>query len=596
MKARKIISAALALASAAVLTTSLAGCGARTIPKIDYDSLMKNIENPEDYIYPEQIEIKIPVYNRAQADLPDVTNNYWTKYVQREFGDKHNIKVTYISISRGSAVTQFNQRLAGKVANMPDIIFDYDYPMAVNFAKMGVYRELTNELVEYFAPDYYKHTESLNGDPDDSNSKDYTKLNGKKIFLLGTRPQAYNFVTLVRKDWIDKAKKAGLIDFDEPANEEDYEKMYLAFKELKPGGSKTVPQNASLGGTNYGSYRYREYPLPEEENALYSDISVAPLTWKPAHDALKRENELYHKGIMSQDWYLDSDGKTAQERFIAGQAGTFGCYLTKSPDYIAQLKENVPDAEVTIFRTYTDPLFHDPETGEEIPVPNRSYYPYGLISGINQYCAHPEAVLMYYEWMYDNLITMQNGIEGVTYNMEEVEGVEYLKGVKAEIPVAVSGYSGEERLNYNSNKDMWCIVIEGTYAQGNENVTEEQAGVLAQEKMYAPSGYEWMIERMYENWLKTRDYDYTDYAFASSLDSMSQYSGILKEYWLKARTELVTCDPDQFESKYEKFCSEYLNLGYQAVLDEKKQLYEQEKAERESVSEGAEVPETAADE
>ena len=281
MKLKKIISTVVALSAVAALVPPLSGCGSRTIPKIDYKELIERIPDPDNFRYDETVELKIPVYNRAQAGLPDVTNNYWTQYVQKEFGDKHNIKVTYISISRGSAVTQLNQRLAGKVSNQPDIIYDYDYPVAVNFANQGVFRPLTNDFIKHFAPDYYKYTEDLD---------EYSYLNGEKLFLLARRPQAYNFVSLTRKDWIDKARAAGKIDFEEPRNEDESIQMYKAFRDLKLGGSETYPMNASLGGSNYGSYAYRPYPLSEKDNALYSDITVCALTWEPVKKALMQEN------------------------------------------------------------------------------------------------------------------------------------------------------------------------------------------------------------------------------------------------------------------------------------------------------------------
>ncbi len=39
--------------------------------------------------YDEQIELKIPVYDRGMQGQADVDNNYWTDYVQKNFGDKY---------------------------------------------------------------------------------------------------------------------------------------------------------------------------------------------------------------------------------------------------------------------------------------------------------------------------------------------------------------------------------------------------------------------------------------------------------------------------------------------------------------------------
>ena len=86
----------LAAATAVTMAGALASCGGGgTGANVDVDEIMAR-EDVENYVYPEQVEIKIPVYDRGNAGQADVTNNYWTKYVQTEFGDKHNIKVTFI--------------------------------------------------------------------------------------------------------------------------------------------------------------------------------------------------------------------------------------------------------------------------------------------------------------------------------------------------------------------------------------------------------------------------------------------------------------------------------------------------------------------
>ena len=37
----------------------------------------------------------------------------------------------------------------------------------------------------------------------------------------------------------------------------------------------------------------------------------------------------------------------------------------------------------------------------------------------------------------------------------------------------------------------------------------------------------------------------------------------------------VTCSTDEFDKKYEEYCQEYLDGGYQAILDEKQALLDE---------------------
>lgn len=534
MKIKQIASLALA---GVMAVSMMSGCGKKG-GSADVDEIMSR-ENVESYVYPEQIELKIPVYDRGNAGQASVTDNYWTKYVQTEFGDKHNIKMTFVSIPRKEEITRFNQMLAGKVENQTDIIFNYDYPSIVSFADQGAFQELNEDMIKKYAPTFYENTKELD---------EYTYLDGKKLFLAANRPAAYNFVTLVRKDWLDK------LGLEVPKTDTEYLNMLKAFRDNKMGGEGTIPETKKLDNAYYGNYGFRPYPMPEEENALYSDITVASLTYEPTKQQLKYDNMKYNEGLVSPEWYLDVDGSKMKEAFVSGKAGVYGDYLTKNPNLIATLKANVPGAEVAFLPSRTSERL-----GEAMP--GRQDNPFGMVSGINVNCTHPEAVMMYFEWLSqpENLFVMQNGIEGKTYKMD------------GDIPVIIDGYDGEERLNYNANKDMWCLVIEG------KDLGDEEKNVKAQEVMYAPEGYEHIIRESYENYKKTKEYIYTDYIFTKPVESLSTLGETLKSKWQVIETELVNCKPEEFDAKYEAACKEYLEAGYQQVLDEKKSLYEEQK-------------------
>jgi putative aldouronate transport system substrate-binding protein len=533
MRVKRMISLVLA---SALITTVLAGCGGKTA-NVDVKEIMSRAD-VENYSYPEQIELKIPVYDRGTPGQASVTDNYWTKYVQKEFGDKHNIKMTFVSVPRKEEVSFFNQMLAGKKENQTDIIFNYDYPTIVSFVDQGAIQTLDEEMIKKYAPTYYEETKDLD---------EYTYLSGDKVFLPGKRPVNYNYITMIRKDWLDKC---GL---DVPKTRDEELAALKAFRDKKLGGEGTIPKTVNLRNANYGNYAYRPFPMPEEENALYSDITVCSLTYQPTKEQLKYENMMFNEGLYSPEWYLDKDGSKMMEQFVSGKAGVYGTYLTKNPDVIGTLKKNCPEAEVAFL----------PTLSEEGKVPaDRADYPFGMMSGININCEHPEAVMMYFEWLQKNLFTMQNGIEGVTYNMED------------KVPVLIDSYSGEERLNYNGNKDMWCLVIEG------KDLGDEELNVIAQEKMYAPKGYEYLIRDSYENYERVKEYRYTDFIFNKPLDSISQYSETLKSKWQVIQVDLINCKPEEFDAKYEAACKEYLNAGYQQVLDEKKEVYQEMKKEK----------------
>ena len=523
MNFKKIVCAALGAVMAA---GALASCGGG-----DMKMNVSELTGPK--AYDEQIELKIPVYDRGMQGQADVDNNYWTKYVQENFGDKYNIKMTFVPITRKEDVTVFNQLLAA--GEQPDILFSYDYPTMVSYYSRGAFQPIDDEVLKLYAPTFYEKTKGLD---------EYTTVEDQRYFLAATRPRAYNWVNVIRTDWLEKA------NLSMPTNQEEFINVLRKFKELKLGGEDTVPYAKQLENAYFPNYEYREFPLSEEDNAMYSDITVASLTYEATKDMLRFWNTLNSEGLISPEWYLDKDGNKMQADFAAGRAGVYGFYLTQNPPIIQTLIQNCPDAKLAVL-----------DAGARFPkdteVTGRDDWPFGMVSGISVDCEHPEAVLMYFEWLAqdENLFVMQNGIEGVTYNIEN------------EIPMLVDNYTGEERLNYNSNKDMWCLVTEG------KDYGSDEKNLAVQKKTYAPEGFEHLIQQSYDDYQKCKDGRYTDFLFDKSIESLSQYGETLKSKWEVIQVDLINCKPEEFDAKYEAACKEYLAAGYQAVLDEKAETY-----------------------
>lgn len=523
--------AVCALISVVTAVSLLSACGAKktTVNKAD-------LTGPKPY--DEQIELKIPVYDRGMQGQADVDNNYWTKYVQENFGDEYNIKMTFVPITRKEDVSVFNQLLAA--GEQPDILFSYDYPTVMSYYSRGAFQPIDEDVLKLYAPTFYENSKALD---------EYVMADGERYFLAATRPKDYSWTMVVRQDWLDKA---GL---QMPQSREEFIEMLRKFKELKLGGEDTIPLAKQLDNAYFANYAQREYPLSEEDNAMYSDITVASLTWEPTKKELQYWNQLYNEGLISPEWMLDKDGSKMRADFISGKVGVYGFYLSQNPPVVQSLMENVPDAKLSVL----GPYWGTPEGG----VPSgRADWPFGMVAGISKKCEHPEAVMMYYEWLSqpENLFVMQNGIEGVTYNMEN------------DIPVLVDNYTGTERLNYNSNKDMWCLVTE------SKNYGSEELNLEAQKVTYAPAGFEYLIQENYDYYQETsKQYQYTDFLFDRSIETLSQYAETLKSKWEVIQVDLITCKPEEFDAKYEAACKEYLASGYQAVLDEKAKVYKEMK-------------------
>ncbi|MCI1982091.1 MAG: extracellular solute-binding protein [Oscillospiraceae bacterium] len=483
-----------------------------------------------------QVEIQVPVYDRSITGLPPVDDNYWTKWIQKEFGDKYNVKVTYVAIPRKDEVTKMNMLISANDA--PSIIFHYDYPQAVAYADQGALAEIDMDAFQKTAPTYYKNMK-------DSGILKYCKLNGKNMFVMGTRPVSYNWVTLIRQDWIDK------VNMKMPTNYTEYKKLLDAWKKA---GLCKYPLGNSLPTSGYVTNQlFRPWPTDEKDIALYADLTVASLPWDATYKQLKRWNSEYNAGYYSKEYYLDKDGTQQKTDFINGKIGVYGNYLTSDSDYIKGLMKNFPDAKLSVL-----PPEATLEDGQK-PI-SRAYWPFGLILGFSSQNSADEnkATMMLLEWMSqkDNLFTLQNGIEGKTYKLNSDD-----------IPVPID-CKGDEQMNYNSNSDMYCLVTTG------KEYGSEEKNVKGQIAMYAPKGFEYLIEDSYKYFKKTEPYQQTDYLFSKSIPSVAEYKATLLSKWQKDTVILTTCKPSEFDSKYKHLCKEYLDAGYQKILDERKAAYE----------------------
>lgn len=541
---------AAAFGLAAVMTAGLAaGCGKKEAAPAGSESSGKAKETAAageskaeggaytDYSkgFPEKVTIKIPVYDRGFEGW-DPANNYYTQWIQKEFGDKYNVDVQYVSINRQNEIADFMQMIAA--GNAPDIIFHYDMPQAVNYNAEGAMQELDLDEIKYYAPDYYKMAEGL--------IDTYGRLDGKNTFFFAKRNTIYyNWVNLIRQDWLDK------VGMKSPTTREELEAAATAWKDAGLGKIGTQIINKS--------YTY-EYPYigekpDEKELQLYLDLNVAPFTWEASKNYIKTLNKEYNEGILDPEFYLNADDAAWKADFVAGNVGIYSFYISANTDVISSLKANDPGAEVSVM----DPSALAPSGSHPYYY---AYPPYGMIMGINSKTTDQQraAVWMFMNWMTqpDNLFYLENGEEGKNYTLDD-QG----------LPVPAADYSGETKLSNNNNKDYYCLIAEGA------DYGDEAKNFTANSRILAPAGYENLIKDSYDFAKAQEQYGLVSPIFTKSVESTGEYASDLTAMWQEFYVDLVTGKPEDLDAKYEEYCKEYLDGGYQEILDEKQALIDE---------------------
>ncbi len=488
--------------------------------------------------FPETVTLQVPVYERGWEGW-NPTDNYWTKWIQENFGDKYNVNVEFVSIGRSTEVQDFTQLLSAGSA--PTFIFHYDYLNILAYYSQGAYQELNADEIAYYAPTFWGTMgETI---------QDYGVIDGKLMVVMGNRTElvSSNWGTLVRKDWMDA------LGIDMPTNLDEYNDMLMKFKEAGYGYA-----SAPLLAKSFNfDYNFRGWPYDEEGRALNSDLAVASFTWEPTKAYLKNLNYQYQNGLVDPDFYLDTDGNQSKSNFVAGKAATYPCYINAGTqeNVIDPLLEQNPDAEIVILDPAAEVPAGDKPQG-------RKYWPFGMIYGINADATDEEriAAWMYIEWMSreDVIDTLQNGFEGKNYEVNE-------EGVK--VP---TGYTGEEKLSNNDNGDYWCMV------NANKQYATEEEWRKSIIYVNAPVGYEYLIENILSYNDKYDEYRTPDTCFTVPIETLAEYSSDLAELWKESYVQIVTkaATEEDFESMYEQMSQKYLDAGYQEILDEKKAAYD----------------------
>ena len=168
---------------------------------------------------------------------------------------------------------------------------------------------------------------------------------------------------------------------------------------------------------------------------------------------------------------------------------------------------------------------------------------------------------MYMEWLTqeDNLFAFQWGIEGENYNM--VDG----------LPVAVSDYEGEYKQGFSNNKDYWCITIEARQAGTIEDVIRNNLPHdLPQD--FTEDIIQWYYDKVQ---VKDAGWAIDNAKWSVTMEAEVEYQTVLVNLYKEYRDKLTMCKPEEFDALYAQYAQEYLDAGYQEIIDERAKNFEE---------------------
>lgn len=494
-----------------------------------------------------KVKLEIPVYDRGDGSngVKDVVNNYWTKWVQTEFGDKWNIEVTYVPITRSAVLATYANLAASD--SLPTILAEYDYPKLTQWISDGYVKPYDVDYFKHVAPTYWQNME-------DAGITQYTKVAGEDYLLLGSRAygnSTYTYVTFYRQDWMDQV---GVTEYPSTfaAWCDLYQKIVDAgIAEHPAGGTKITGAGVDQ------NHAYRTYPENELDWVMYGDYNIPALSTEWQKTLLKRENILFSKGYKDPEFYL-KEGAEAMTDFVAGKAFSYSCYTSSNVQVLNDFYAQNPDGKLGV--AVPNPAADDKdETGAS----NAGYRPgfsFGAMIAFAKDATDDEALaaMMYLEWLAKNLFEFQWGIEGK--NFEYVDGV----------PTAKTDVPAEVQQGHNNNVDYWMLVA------AIKTLGDIEKDIAAVTPQGVPQDFFADILAAYnaQQEIYKNGQAIEDCLFAVSIAAEAEYANTLYGKYEEYRTKLTLCDPAEFDKLYDELSAQYLKDGYQAVIDERKAAFE----------------------
>ncbi len=508
---KKILSLVLALAM--VLSLAITACA-----------------ESEVYRYDEPITLKISVFDRGTAGGTAVDNNYYTDWIQKNFGDPRNINIEWTVIPRSEEVQKLNILMASGEA--PDICFTYDGSLLNNYVAQGGLYELT-DLVEK----YGTHLKEFLG----QQVLNAGRLNGGLYTIPARRVVIAAFNCFIREDWLEK------LNMEIPTTKEELLTVLRAFRDNDMNGNGDPTDEIPWALASDARLGYIV------QKSFLKDLSDRTLACVPApyidgyKDFCLFMNQLYHENLISPDFALDK----ADLMFNDITAGKVGMYeqvydhpIRVSPGILSALQAYEPDAKLTAFTAFESVL----DSSKRY---HSMYGAHGLMNFIPIYSQHPEAAMMYLDWLceYETIFFLQNGVEGITYDLNE-DGV----------PVVKNPDEANHDKFFNSVQNIdYTLLVNGQWLDTEEKTMKAQA-----------MSYQGFADE-YENIYKVAHIDplNTSFTFETLLEASAQYGTSLDDFEKEMVTKVIMADPAEAGALFDQLLAQYMDMGGRAVMEEK---------------------------
>ncbi|MBP3218098.1 MAG: extracellular solute-binding protein [Lachnospiraceae bacterium] len=492
-------------------------------------------------------EITVEIYDRGNDGGSNPEDNDYTRWIQEQMLEKHNVKVSFQKVPRWTEVDDINNLLAGGTA--PDVCVTYSYPTVQTYADMGGVIDLAPYLETYKAdlPNLWNWLGETNlywdKDPATGN-----------VWAVEAKLANMNrVVTFIRKDWLDK------LGLEEPTTKEEFHEVLVAFKDnadtlLGADADKIVPYSVSFDVGWRAATLIESFIDPDISDKEYyvNGFDDRKLTQNGTKEAVRLLNEWYNEGLMWNDFAIYGSGDTTEDDMMkAGYVGAFSHnwdypFRNGEDSINANLKRLVGEDAAFVA---IDPFEDKNGTHTKFlagPVDRKVFFP-----STND---EPLASLLYLDFISEpeTIQYLQIGEEGVTHEVTE-DGA-----------ISIIAATGDAIQNSGMNID-YTITCNGLHLT-TEDLTNKSLA-------YTYAGID------PEQVLKANEIAKTDTRIGvnvqtGNIEAEAGIGDVLSSKRDQIYDQAVSAAPADFDSVWDSGISDYLASGGQAIIDERTEKWE----------------------
>lgn len=484
------------------------------------------------------VTLRVEVYDRGNAGGSAADNNYWTKWIQKNYGDNNNVTVKFETSPRFDNNAKLQMWMASGTA--PDLCYSNELAPVGNFQDNGGLAPLDEALDKYGA----QLKEFLGPD---ILAKGISVKDGKRYVLRAKRAIDASETSWIRKDWLDK------LGLPMPATTTEWYNDMKAFKEKNPDRvGQVVPfvMNYDVGWRAYNMLESFKTDKSNESRFVYNGRYVQVFA-PGVKEGVRLLNKMYNEDLISKEFPLDQGENGI---WTSDMINGYGGFIIHNYDYplrgpspaiLSNLKAKKPDAQLVPCDPFKD---KDGKTTKRI----------SDIAGIQMFVPRTSAnkvndVIKYLNWMCDSdvLFFLQYGEEGKNHTLENG------------IPKLVAA-TGETIMNSANNID-YTMIVNGVVGKTKEDTMKRNS-----------LSYSGDFQKLYIDAWKlgiSDGYVPPESAINEQPAADSKYGNAIADKTNAFYARTITCKPADFEQTWQEQTRSLLRSGANEMIADRKALW-----------------------